>query len=354
MNNQLPRTSVMYQALLNKDSSFEGIFYVGVKTTGVFCRPTCRARKPKFENVEFFPSFKLASDNGYRPCKICKPENHDEITPPWIKILITEIENNNSKKWSDEEIKLMGIDPTSVRRWFKKKYNMTFLSYIRKVRLKYALNEMKKGESMTQAAFAQGYESLSGFIDAMKNFTGKTPTESKNINFLSVDKINTLLGPMIVCAMDDGIYLLEFEDRRMLKTQMKRIIKENKAVPVLSKHKFISQIENELNLYFEGKLSEFKTPFKMTGTEFQKNVWSQLLKIPYGQTICYEELAERIGNPSAQRAVANANGFNSIGIVIPCHRVIGKDGNLRGYGGKVWRKKKLLDIETSGINKNKI
>ena len=83
----------------------------------------------------------------------------------------------------------------------------------------------------------------------------------------------------------------------------------------------------------------------MTGTDFQQNVWKELLKIPFGETICYEELAKRIGNPTAQRAVANANGFNAIGIVIPCHRVIGKDGKLRGYGGKVWRKKKLLDLE---------
>ena len=242
------------------------------------------------------------------------------------------------------------LDPAGVRRWFKKNYNMTFHNYVRKIRLSNAITEMKNGETMTQAAFAQGYESLSGFIDAMKSFTGKTPTESKNVKFLSVDKINTQLGPMIACAMDDGIYLLEFEDRRMLKTQMKRIIRGNKVVPVLSKHKYIKQIEEELQLYFEGKLSEFKTPFKMTGTEFQKSVWNQLLKIPFGETICYEELAARIGNPTAQRAVANANGFNSIGIVIPCHRVIGKDGNLRGYGGKVWRKKKLLDLESANNN----
>lgn len=345
MQNEMPKINVMYQALINKDSTYEGIFYVGVKTTGVFCRPTCRARKPKLENVEFFPTFREAYKNGYRPCKICKPENVNKLTPPWINRLLAEIEKDRTKKWSDKELKYFGIDPAGVRRWFKKNYGMTFHNYVRKIRLSNAINEMNNGESMTQAAYGQGYESLSGFIDAMKNFTGKTPAASKDFKFLSVHKINTPLGPMIACAMDDGIYLLEFEDRRMLKTQMKRIIKGNKVVPVQSKHKYISQMEEELNLYFEGKLSEFQTPFKMTGTEFQIKVWSQLLKIPYGKTICYEELANNIGQPTAQRAVANANGFNAIGIVIPCHRVIGKDGNLRGYGGKVWRKKKLLDLE---------
>lgn len=350
MKNEMPKIREMYQAVVNRDSSYVGIFYLGVKTTGVFCRPGCRARIPKLENIEFFSSAKSAFAKGYRPCKVCKPTNLNGTTPPWINRLISEIEIDRSKKWSDEELKLIGIDPAGVRRWFKKNYNMTFHNYVRKIRLSNAITEMKNGETMTQAAFAQGYESLSGFIDAMKSFTGKTPGESKNVKFLSVDKINTLLGPMIACAMDDGIYLLEFEDRRMLKTQMKRIIRGNKVVPVLSKHKYIKQIEEELHLYFEGKLSEFKTPFKMTGTEFQKSVWNQLLKIPFGETICYEELAARIGNPTAQRAVANANGFNAIGIVIPCHRVIGKDGNLRGYGGKVWRKKKLLDLERESIN----
>lgn len=345
MIRELPSTGIMYKAMVEKDSSYEGVFYVAVKTTGVFCRPTCTARKPKPENVEFFSSPEEALDIGYRPCKICSPLELSGTAPFWVKELLKRVENSTGERWKDDDIKRLGFEPNRVRRWFKKNYNTTFISFMRTKRLGEAVNKIGNGEKVTPTAYTSGYESLSGFIDALKNLTGKAPLKSKEMNLLSIEKINTPLGPMFAGLSDEGLHMLEFEDRRMLKTQIKRITKINNLVPVIKKHKLHKEIEEQVTLYFEGKLKNFSLPLVVSGTEFQKKVWNELMKIPYGETISYEELAKRIGDIKAVRAVASANGFNSIGIVIPCHRVIGKDGNLRGYGGKVWRKKRLLELE---------
>ncbi len=345
MIRELPSNGIMYKALVEKDSSYEGVFYVAVKTTGVFCRPTCTARKPKAENVEFFSSAEEAIDTGYRPCKICNPLELSGTAPMWVTELLNRVESSPGERWKDDDIKKLGFEPNRVRRWFKKNYNTTFITYMRTKRLGEAVNKIGNGEKVTPTAYTSGYESLSGFIDALKNLTGKAPLKSKEVDLLSIEKINTPLGSMFAGVTDKGLYMLEFEDRRMLKTQIKRITKIHNLVPVIQKHKLIKKVEEQVAQYFEGKLKEFSLPLVISGTEFQKKVWNELLNIPYGETISYEELAKRIGDIKAVRAVASANGFNSIAVIIPCHRVIGKDGDLRGYGGKVWRKKRLLELE---------
>ena len=345
MKKELPSKEIMYNALLRKDASFDGVFFVAVKTTGVFCRPVCTARKPKMDNVEFFSTVNDAVSKGYRACKICNPLNVNSGIPIWMKELLIKIQAAPNERWKDSDLRKLGLEPNRVRRWFKKNYNITFLSYLRSIRLGTAINQLGNGDKIMETAYTTGFESLSGFNDALKGLTGKSPLRSKDMKVFAIDKILTPLGYMIAGAIDDKLCMLEFEDRRMLNTQIKRITKTHKAVPIFQKHELFREVENQINLYFDGRLKEFSLPLAVTGTEFQKNVWNELLKIPYGKTICYEELAERIGNPPAVRAVASANGYNSIGIIIPCHRVIGKDGNLRGYGGKVWRKKRLLELE---------
>lgn len=349
MIRELPTYGTMYKALLEKDSTYEGVFYAAIKTTGVFCRPTCTARKPKAENVEFFSSAEEALNTGYRPCKVCNPLELSGTAPQWVNELLKRVENSNEERWKDDDLKRLGFEPNRVRRWFKKNYNTTFISFMRTKRLGEAVNKIGNGEKITPAAYTSGYESLSGFIDALKNLTGKTPGKSKEMNLLSIDKINTPLGTMFAGFINNKLCMLEFEDRRMLKTQIKRITKIHNVVPVIQKDKLLGEVEKQVKEYFEGKLKNFSIPLIVSGTEFQKKVWNELTKIPYGETISYEELAIRTGNKNGMRAVASANGFNSIAIIIPCHRVIGKDGNLRGYGGKVWRKKRLLELEKSFV-----
>lgn len=157
--------------------------------------------------------------------------------------------------------------------------------------------------------------------------------------------IQTPLGEMITCAVDQGICLLEFTDRKNIEKQFKALSKTLKAEIVEKEHLHFQQLEEELQEYFEGKRSQFNVPLFITGTEFQEKVWQLLREIPMGETRTYKQQSEFLGNPKAIRAVGTANGINKIAILIPCHRVIGSSGELVGYAGGIWRKQKLLELE---------
>jgi AraC family transcriptional regulator of adaptative response/methylated-DNA-[protein]-cysteine methyltransferase len=340
---------IMYNALLKKDSSFEGIFFVAVKTTGIFCRPTCTARKPKKENVEFFDTSKDAILHGYRPCKVCSPLEKSGTVPEYIKKLIREINDNPGIKIKDYHLRQKGLEPNKIRRWFKKNHNMTFQSYQRMMRLNNAFTKIQSGEKVTSAAFDAGYESLSGFNDSFKSVVGKSPTQSKTKQVINITRIETPIGPMYVCGTEKGICLFDFTDRRMLETEFKELSKYLNAVILPGENKHFDLLKKEITEYFDGKRKNFTVPLDAPGTEFQKSVWEELKKIPYGKTISYKTQATRLKNPKGVRAVANANGHNRISIIIPCHRVIGEDGTLTGYGGGLWRKKWLLDFEKKNV-----
>ncbi|MFZ1083269.1 MAG: methylated-DNA--[protein]-cysteine S-methyltransferase [Candidatus Kryptoniota bacterium] len=335
----------MYKAFLKRDSSFEGTFIVAVKTTGIFCRPTCRVRRPKRENIEFYPTAKDALLNGYRPCKICKPLEPLGATPDYIQKPISQVVANPSAKITDYDLVKMKFEPNKVRRWFKINHGISFQGYQRMLKINGALHQIKNGDKVTDTAFENGYDSLSGFTDAFKKIVGANPRDAKSVNVINIMRLTTPLGPMIAGATNEGICLLEFTDRRMLPLELNELKRLLKANLVYGHNKHFSFLEKQLSEYFEGKLTRFDLPLITPGTEFQKSVWRQLTTIPFGKTRSYEEQAIAINNLKAIRAVARANGFNRISIVIPCHRVIGKDGSLTGYGGGIWRKKWLLDFE---------
>lgn len=341
----LPNNKIMYKALVNKDSSFEGIFFVGVKTTGVFCRPTCTAKKPKEENVEFFPSSREAVLQGYRPCKICRPLNQNGEAPAWMETLIKAVEENRDKKLNDFEIKRMGLHPDRVRRWFKKNLGMTFQTYLRTLRIGEAFGRIKLGGKVIDAAYDSEYDSLSGFNAMFKKLTGFNPNESKYKNIITITRVLTPLGPMLAGANEKGICLLEFVDRRMIETQLIRIKRIFNAKLLPGSNPLFEKLNEQLKEYFEGKRKEFDIPLAIDGTEFQMKAWNALKKIPYGETVSYQEQAVKAESAKGVRAVAKANGDNRIAIIIPCHRVIGKNGMLVGYGGGIWRKKYLLELE---------
>ena len=341
--------STAYKALANKDPHYEGLFFAAVKTTGIFCRPTCRARKPKKENVEFFSTAKEAMAKGYRPCKICRPLEFPDETTDEIKSILKEIEVNPSDKITDYNLIQRGIEPNKIRRWFLKNHGMTFHAYQRMFRINNALKNIKNGNKIIEAAYDSGYESLSGFQHSFKKATKNNPTESKNKNVLTFERFSIPLGPMIAIGNDEGIYLLEFTDRRMLESELKQLERKFKASILPGTNKNINQLKKELGEYFEGKRKNFDVPLKIFGTEFQKNAWNALIKIPYGETRSYKTQAENVGKPKAVRAVGTANGYNRIAIVIPCHRVIGANGKLTGYGGGLWRKQWLLNHERKNL-----
>lgn len=334
-----------YQALLERRQSFVGIFFVGVKTTCIFCISTCRARKPKLKNVEFYTSFKEALDNGYRPCKICKPTENANQAPEQVGRAISLVKENPKDKITDFQLRQKEISPEVVRRWFKNNYGMTFQAYQRMYRINNAFQELKNGKNATHTAFDTSYESLSGFGYTFKKLVGKSPKQSRNKNIILINRLTTPLGPMFVCATDNGICLLEFVDRRMLETEFKDLQKLLNANIISGENEHIKQVTKEIKEYFEGTRKAFDVKLETPGTDFQNSVWRCLQEIEYGTTTTYQKQAQKINNPKAVRAVASANGNNRISIIVPCHRVIGKNGKMTGYGGGIERKKWLIEHE---------
>ncbi len=345
----LPPEAEMHRAYMERDTRYDGIFFTAVRTTGIFCRPSCTAKKPRRENVEFYATAKEALAMGYRPCKRCRPLEWPGQTPEPIRELLAELERDPSRRFRDGDLRERGLDPAAVRRWFKRHHGMTFQAYQRALRVGSAIGELVRGESITGAAFGSGYDSLSGFQEALRRITGRSPSRSRDVRTVHLTRVLTPLGPMLLGATDQGVCLLEFIDRRMLETQLQRIARRFQCVFVPGTNDFGRQLEAELEAYFAGKLRNFETPLDTAGTPFQQRVWEALRRIPYGETRSYADQARAIGEPNAVRAVARANGDNRIAIVIPCHRVIGSDGKLTGYGGGLWRKRYLLELERAGM-----
>lgn len=334
-----------YQALLEKNTSYEGVFFVGVKTTGVFCRPSCPAKKPKIENCEFFETAQGALLASFRPCKRCKPLSHPNVVSKLVQILVEAVEKNPEKHWKESDFKKLSIDASTARRQFKKRFGMTFVAYARARRMGLAMKQIREGQAVIDAQLSSGYESSSGFRDAFSRIMGTPPSHSEHLKVLKASWIDTPLGPMLVVADDEALYLLEFVDRRGLEKEIERLRKRVKFSIIPGKTPPITQIEMELEAYFSGTLQLFKTSLFLIGSPFQKSVWEALKKIPIGETRSYAQIAAAIGKPSAFRAVALANGANQFAIVIPCHRVINSNGDLGGYGGGIKRKEWLLNHE---------
>lgn len=331
--------------MIDKNSEYEGIFYVGVTTTGIFCRPSCPAKKPKFEHCEFFKTPKEALLASYRPCRRCHPLSHPNSSALIIDLLIDAVEQNPQKRWKEQDFKELSIHGSTVRRQFQKRFDMTFIGYARARRMGIAMKQIRTGSAVIDAQLAAGYESSSGFRDAFSRTLGAAPTLSNSSNILKSAWIDTPLGPIIAISDERVLYLLEFVDRRGLEREIERLKQKTKSVVIPGSTDPIASIQDELGKYFDNKLESFETPTAVLGTPFQKQTWEQLRKIPIGQTRSYGDIAKAIGQPLAYRAVARANGSNQLAIIIPCHRVINTNGDLGGYGGGIERKKWLLSHE---------
>lgn len=345
----LPR-SEMERAFMDRDVSYDGLFYAAVTTTGIFCRPSCPARKAKSEHVEYFASAKEALFAGFRPCGRCRPldgtASASAPAPAWIGPLVDRVEANPKQRISDAELRAGGADPVAVRRWFLRTYGMTFQAYCRARRLGAAFRSIREGADLDDAVFDYGWESHSAFRDAFSKVFGLPPGAARGSDFVRLAWIETPLGPMIAGATESAICLLEFTDRRMMEKQLRTVSGRLKRPLLPAESPLFDRLRAELAEYFDGKRRDFDLPLDYPGTDFQRNVWEGLLRIPYGKTMSYAELAVSLGlPPGAGRAVGNANGMNRIAILIPCHRVITSDGSLGGYGGGLWRKLRLLERE---------
>jgi len=341
----LPPSDVMYRAVLEHDDSFTGVFFVAVTTTRIFCRPGCRAKTPRRENVEFFRTAHEALLGGYRPCLRCRPLDEGERTPTLVAALMAAVEADPGNRLRDCDLEARGIVASTARRQFKRHCGMSFHAYHRARRVGLALSDIRKGRKMLDLQLDQGFESGSGFRDAFTRLVGVAPSRAAAADCLYAQWFETPLGSMLALADDNGLALLEFVDRRGLERELAVIQRRLKRALLPGHHPVLDQIGGELVAYFAGRSLRFSTPLAMIGTPFQRDVWNALLRIAPGTTRSYAEIASVVGRPSAVRAVGRANGDNSVCIVIPCHRVVGADGALTGYGGGLWRKAWLLEHE---------
>jgi AraC family transcriptional regulator of adaptative response/methylated-DNA-[protein]-cysteine methyltransferase len=344
------REEEFWRAAQKRDATYEGLFFLGVKTTGIFCRPGCPARTPLRTNVEFFKGRSEALHAGFRPCLRCKPMNTTGEVPSLVEKLKTLIERDPAQRFREHDLIAMGIDPSTARRQFQRYFGMSFQAYQRARRMGSALAAVRKGANVLDTQLDHGFESSSGFREAFAKLFGTAPSKSSGVHCLLSKWIESPLGAILALADDDGLYVFDWVDRRGLEREIVRLREKTKFVIVPGTHPVLDQATREINEYFAGTRKIFTLPFAHRGTDFQRTVWDELLKIPVGQTRSYSDIAKRIGQPKAVRAVARANGDNFRGIVIPCHRVIGLDGSLTGYGGGLARKQWLLDHEKNMAN----
>ena len=339
----LPSDATLYDALVARDPAWDGRAWVAVTSTGIFCRLTCPAPKPKPENCRFHDSVAACLEAGFRPCKRCHPLTTGQ--EPQVAFLLNALEADPERRWSEEDVAAEGFDPSTIRRAFRRQFGMTFLAMARLRRLGRGAQALRDGGAVIEAQLAADFDSASGFREAFARHLGVVPGRLQKDALLQADWIDTALGPMIAVASRTHLHLLEFADRPALPRELQGLRVEAKGSLGLGRLPPTDRIETELGAFFSGASSDFRTPLEPGGTPFQRTVWEALRAIPAGRTRSYGTLARDIGRPDASRAVARANGANRLAIVIPCHRVIGADGSLTGYGGGLWRKRKLIEVE---------
>ena len=340
----------MWQAVRDCDAAFDGTFFYGVKTTGIYCRPSCKSKLPKRENVVFFQTREEAEKAGFRPCKRCRPDllQYDpalELSERTKELL--------DQHFSDRirlgrDMKGMGVSRKHLTQIFKQKYDITPSEYLTQVRIAAARQLLQDGSDIPDAAGMAGYENLSEFYDHFRRLSGMTPARYRQIfaDNISRSILDTPIGPLRIIASQDAILGVEQAGREASDAgaQAEKI----PAARILSgdaSGELVKDCKAQLSEYFAGQRRAFDLPVSPEGTDFQKNVWKRLQDIPYGETRTYGELAAMAGNQKASRAVGMANHCNPILIVIPCHRVIGADGSLTGYAAGIEAKKFLLSME---------
>jgi AraC family transcriptional regulator of adaptative response/methylated-DNA-[protein]-cysteine methyltransferase len=348
---RLPPETRMFRAVVERDPSFDGLFVFAVRTTGVFCRPTCPSRKPNQNNVLWFARGEDAERAGFRACKRCRPLDEAGAHPDWAERLLREVEHRartHGARLADDDLRAIGIAPVNARRYFKEKFGMTFQAYQRSLRLGFAQESIARGASASTVALDAGFGSESGFRDAFSRIFGAPPGQSRGIRTISATLVTTPIGTFVAAAQPGRICLFDFVERKAILAQTAALRRWFDDPIVPGTNAALEQLRSELDEYFAGTRKHFDVPVATEGTPFQREVWNALLTIPHGETRSYEDIARQIGRPNAQRAVGKANGDNRIAILIPCHRVIEKGGALRGYAGGLWRKQRLLELESTG------
>jgi AraC family transcriptional regulator of adaptative response/methylated-DNA-[protein]-cysteine methyltransferase len=330
-----------WAAFERRDRSWDGRVIGAVRTTGIYCKPSCPARRPRRENVEFFVDAQAARAAGYRPCLRCKPDevSRDRGAVARAIRLIEEAEEAPSLA---QLAAAVGYAPHHFQRLFTRDVGVSPAQYARALRAKRAQAELKEDKSVTEAIYDSGYSAPSRFYADAKERLGMTPSawrDGGRGETIRWSVVSSALGPMLVAATAKGICRLTFEDDER---SLRRIFPNATLV----------EDDGSMGELVAGALAAVELPatapelpIDVAGTAFQEAVWRELRKIPPGETRSYAQIAAAVGKPGAVRATGSANGANHVAVLIPCHRVVRSDGSLGGYAGGIDRKRKLLEAE---------
>ena len=330
-----------WAAFERRDRSWDGQVIGAVKTTGIYCKPSCPARRPKREHVEFFASANEARAAGYRSCLRCKPDEVGRDREA-VASAVRLIEAAEESLTLDELADAVGYAPHHFQRIFKRDLGVSPAEYARGLRNRRTQAALKANGRVTDAVYDAGYSGPSSFYSDAKERLGMTPSawrdggRGETIRWTHFD---TPLGQMMIAATSKGICRLTFDDNE---ASLRRLFP--KATIVEDAGGLKELIQGALEA-IERPLAAHQLPIDVAGTAFQEAVWRELRKIPVGETRSYAQIAAAIGQPTAVRAVGTANGDNHVAVLIPCHRVIRSDGTLGGYAGGLDRKRKLLAAE---------
>jgi len=329
-----------WAAFERRDRSWDGRVIGAVKTTGIYCKPSCPARRPKRENVEFFLDGPSALAAGYRPCLRCKPDEIGRDREAVAKA-VQLIEAAEEPPLLADLADAVGYAEHHFQRIFTRDMGVSPAAYARAIRARRAMQNLQEDKSVTEAIYDAGYQAPSRFYADAKERMGMTPSAWRDggrgvtIRFVTTD---TPLGPMLIAATDKGICRMTFgDDERALHARFPNAdIRLDDGTISDWVEEALAQIDHP---------SAHDLPIDVRGTAFQEKVWQELRKIPLGETRSYADVARAIGEPDAMRAVGTANGSNPVAVLVPCHRVIRSDGTLGGYGGGLPNKRKLLEAE---------
>ncbi len=329
-----------WKAFEARDRSQDGRFVVAVKTTGIYCKPSCPARRPRRENVEFYGTASAARGAGYRSCLRCKPDDVGRDRKA-VAEAVRLIETSEEMIPLDRLAAAVGYATHHFQRLFTRDLGVSPAAYARSLRAKRATAELTGDKTVTEAIYDAGYNAPSRFYADAKERMGMAPSawreggRGETIRFTVAD---SPIGPLLVAATAKGICTLSFEERE---ADLRRRFPNATILP--DDGTIAPWVEEAIAAI--GTPAAHDLPIDVQGTAFQEKVWRELRKIPPGETRSYADIAAAIGDPKATRAVGTANGANPVAVLVPCHRVIRSDGSLGGYAGGLDRKRKLLAAE---------
>lgn len=340
----------MLDAVTTRDQSYDGHFFYGVMTTGIFCQPSCPSRTANPENLRFYPTIKTAMEAGFRPCKRCQPTGDTSRAKQLVQ-LARHIEAHADEKLTLDGLgKMIDLSASRLQRVFKASFGISPKAYQDAIRMQRFKQSLKGGDGVTEAIFSSGFGSISRVYGETSRNIGMTPKAYRAggaNEIITYACRNTALGLMIMAATARGVCFVQFGDRET--TLIAQLAAEfPNATLNLSPTQHAPELDHwmeALDQHMSAGSARPDLPLDIRGTAFQMQVWQFLLSVREGDVLSYSELAKGINRPKAVRAVASACAANRIGVLIPCHRVIRGDGSLGGYRWGLARKRTLLEQE---------